>query len=228
MNTKGKKALIVWGGWDGHEPQQVSEIFRKVLLEEGFEVEVSDTLESFSNMDKLMELSLIVPLWTMGEIDGGYVKNVCDAVESGVGIAGCHGGMCDSFRMNTNWQFLTGAQWVEHPGNDGVEYIVNIRKNSSSPIISGIDDFTVKSEQYYIHYDPAVNILATTRFPLVDGPHAANGVVDVPVVFTKLWGKGRVFYNSLGHVANVFDVPQALQLMRNGFVWAAKKEGDVL
>jgi len=227
MSTNQKKALIVWGGWDGHEPKQVSEIFHKVLLEEGFEVEVSDTLESFSDREKLLSLSLIVPLWTMGEIDGGYVKNVCDAVESGVGIAGCHGGMCDSFRNSTNWQFLTGAQWVEHPGNDGVEYVVNIKKNSSSPIVSGIDDFTVKSEQYYIHYDPVVDILATTRFPLVDGPHASNGVVDVPVVFTKLWGKGRVFYNSLGHVANVFDVPQALQLMRNGFVWAAKKEGEV-
>ncbi len=228
MSTKKKKALIVWGGWDGHEPKQVSEIFHKVLVEEGFEVEVSDTLESFSDKEKLMELSLIVPLWTMGEIDGGYVKNVCDAVESGVGIAGCHGGMCDSFRNSTNWQFLTGAQWVEHPGNDGVEYVVNIKKNSSSPIISGINDFTVKSEQYYIHYDPAVSVLATTRFPLVDGPHASNGVVDVPVVFTKLWGKGRVFYNSLGHVANVFDVPEALQLMQNGFVWAAKKEDDLI
>jgi len=228
MSTGKRKALIVWGGWDGHEPKLVSEIFCKVLVEEGFEVEVSDTLESFSDREKLMELSLIVPLWTMGEIDGGYVKNVCDAVESGVGIAGCHGGMCDSFRTNTNWQFLTGAQWVDHPGNDGVEYVVNIKKNSSSPITSGIDDFTVKSEQYYIHHDPVVDVLATTRFPLVDGPHAANGVVDVPVVFTKLWGKGRVFYNSLGHVANVFDVPQALQLMRNGFIWAAKKGADVL
>ena len=228
MNTNKRKALIVWGGWDGHEPKQVGEIFHKVLVEEGFEVEVSDTLESFSDKEKLMELSLIVPLWTMGEIDGGYVKNVCDAVESGVGIAGCHGGMCDSFRNNTNWQFLTGAQWIEHPGNDGVEYVVNIKKNSSSPIVSGMDDFTVKSEQYYIHYDPVVDVLATTRFPLVDGPHASNGVVDVPVVFTKLWGKGRVFYNSLGHVANVFDVPEALQLMRNGLVWAAKKEDDAL
>lgn len=226
MNTNRKKALIVWGGWDGHEPELVSKIFKNVLLEEEFDVEVSNTLESFSDKKKLMELSLIVPLWTMGEIAGEYVKNVCDAVESGVGIAGCHGGMCDSFRNNTNWQFLTGAQWVEHPGNDGVEYVVNIKKSSSSPIISGINDFSVKSEQYYIHYDPVVDILATTRFPLVDGPHAANGAVDVPVVFTKRWGKGKVFYSSLGHVANVFDVPQALQLMRNGFVWAAKKEEE--
>lgn len=217
-----KKALIVWGGWDGHEPRQVAEIFSDILQAEGFAVEVSDTLDSYADVDKLKALNLIIPIWTMSEIRNEYVTNVAAAVESGVGLAGCHGGMCDAFRNSTNWQFLTGAQWVAHPGNDGTEYTVNIKKNASSPIIEGIDDFVVKSEQYYIHIDPCVNVLATTRFPVVDGPHAANGVVDVPVVFTKMWGKGRVFYTSLGHVANVFDVREARQLMRNGMLWAAK------
>lgn len=221
-NKEKKKALIVQGGWDGHEPKLVSEIFKDILIEEGFEVTVSDTLEVYKDVDYLMGLDLIVSAWTMDKIEKDYALNVAKAVESGVGLAGCHGGMCDSFRDSTNWQFLTGAQWVEHPGNDGVEYVVNVRHNSSSPIIEGIKDFTVKSEQYYMHVDPVVNVLATTRFPLVDGPHAANGPVDMPVVYTKLWGKGKVFYNSLGHLANVFDVPEAKQLMRNGFLWASK------
>lgn len=221
MKNKTKKALIVWGGWDGHEPEQISEIFSKLLTGEGFETEVSDTLESFADAAKLSEYDLIVPVWTMGEIKHDYVLNVCNAVAGGTGIAGCHGGMCDSFRNSTEWQFMTGAQWVAHPGNDGTEYTVNIRKNSSSPIVEGLEDFKVSSEQYYIHIDPAVNILATTRFPVVDGPHASNGEVDVPVVYTKSWGKGKVFYNSLGHHADVFDIPQALELMRRGFLWAA-------
>jgi type 1 glutamine amidotransferase len=218
-----RKALIVHGGWIGHEPVEVAEVFNNILVNEGFETEVSDTLESFSDPEKLKQLHLIVPIWTMGEISETYAVNVAIAVESGVGMAGCHGGMCDAFRNNTTWQFLTGSQWVAHPGNDGVEYTVNIKKNSSSPIIEGIDDFTVKNEQYYIHIDPAVNVLATTRFPVVDGPHAANGIVDVPVAYTKLWGKGRVFYNSLGHHADVFNIPEAWKLMRSGFLWAAKK-----
>jgi len=217
-----KKALIVWGGWDGHEPEQVAGIFEKILKEEGFSVEVSNTLDSYADKEKLLSLDLIVPLWTDGELPEESCKNVQEAIESGVGMAGCHGGMCDSFRKSTGWQFLTGAQWVEHPGNDGTEYRVDIKKNCSSPIIAGINDFTVKSEQYYIHIDPAVNVLATTRFPLADGPYTANGVVDMPVVFTKMWGKGRVFYTSLGHVANVFDVPEVTQLMRNGFIWATR------
>lgn len=217
-----RKALLVQGGWIGHEPVDVAGVFNRILVEEDFETEVSDTLDSFSDPEKLKQLHLIVPIWTMGEISEEYAVNVANAVEEGVGIAGCHGGMCDAFRNNTTWQFLTGSQWVAHPGNDGVEYTVNIKKNSSSPIIEGIEDFAVKSEQYYIHIDPCVNVLATTRFPTVDGPHAANGIVDVPVVYTKLWGRGRVFYNSLGHNASVFDIPEARKLMRNGFLWAAK------
>ncbi|GIO45143.1 ThuA domain-containing protein [Paenibacillus apis] len=219
-----KKALIVQGGWDGHEPVQVAERFARLLAGEGFEVEVSDILDRFKNEEDLKSHNLIVPIWTMGEITEEQLKPVLRAVESGVGIAGCHGGMCDSFRTSVEWQFMTGAQWVAHPFNDGVEYEVNLVKNSSSPIVEGIQDFVVKSEQYYLHVDPCVDVLATTSFAISEGPHSANGVIKMPVVYTKKWGQGRVFYNSLGHHADVFDIPEAIELMRRGFLWAARKE----
>lgn len=216
-----KKALIVHGGWDGHEPVQVSERFADILVKEGFDVEVSDTLDSFLDAEKLKALYLIVPVWTMGRISNDQVKPVIEAVASGVGIAGCHGGMCDSFRDCVEWQFMTGGQWVSHPGGDGVEYIVNV-KRGSSPITEGLEDFTVKSEHYYLHIDPAIEVLATTSFPKVNWYHSSNGQVNMPVVWTKRWGHGRVFYNSLGHHADVFDSPQASELMRRGFLWAAQ------
>jgi type 1 glutamine amidotransferase len=216
-----KKALIVYGGWDGHEPVQVSGIFRDVLAKEGFEVEVSDTLDSFLDGEKLKQLHLIVPVWTMGKITREQVTPVIEAVASGVGIAGCHGGMCDAFRECVEWQFMTGGQWVSHPGGDGVEYAVNVRRGSS-PIVEGLGDFVVRSEQYYVHVDPAIEVLATTRFPVVNWYHSSNGQVDVPVVWTKRWGHGRVFYNSLGHHADIFELPSALEMMRRGFLWAAE------
>ncbi|WP_166240692.1 ThuA domain-containing protein [Paenibacillus turpanensis] len=220
-----KKALIVWGGWLGHQPQEVSELFRAMLEQDGFEVEVSDSLEAFADKEKLMALDLIVPNWTMGQIEKQLVQNVLEAVQSGVGIAGCHGGMCDAFRSNVDWQFMTGGNWVAHPGNDGVEYTVNI-KQSSSTLLDGIKDFSVISEQYYLHVDPAVEVLATTRFPVVDGPHASNKAVDMPVVWTKRWGEGRVFYCSLGHQADIIAIPEVTLMMRRGFGWAA--EGKAL
>ncbi len=216
-----KKALIVWGGWDGHEPEQVANIFARVLREDGFEVEISNTLDSFKDEQKLMGLNLIVPCWTMGKISNEQLNPVLKAVQSGVGIAGCHGGMCDAFRESTEWQFMTGGQWVAHPGNDGTPYIVNIT-NVKHEITAGISDFSVRSEQYYMHVDPAVRVLATTRFPVADGPHVGNGPVDMPVVWTKVYGSGKVFYNSLGHHADVMASEPCLTIMRRGFVWAAK------
>jgi type 1 glutamine amidotransferase len=217
-------ALIVWGGWNGHQPKEVAEIFRGVLAGEGFSVEVSDTLDAFKDETKLMNLDLIVPVWTMGEITGEQVTPVLKAVrDGGVGIAGCHGGMCDAFRKNCDWQFMTGGQWVAHPGNDGVKYKIHI-KDPDHPITKGIKDFDVASEQYYMHVDPAIRVLATTTYPTagVEGPHVPNGFIEMPQVWTKYYGKGRVFYNALGHHADIFDIPQAKELMRRGFKWAAK------
>src|SRR5438105_1965780 len=121
-----KSALIVWGGWDGHQPEQVAGILADALRSHEFKVEVSDTLDSYKDLEKLKTLDLIVPIWTMGKITNEQLNPLCEAVKSGVGIGGCHGGMCDSFRDATEYQFMTGGQWVAHPGNDGVEYTVHI------------------------------------------------------------------------------------------------------
>ena len=158
----------------------------------------------------------------MGEKPQEYVRNLAKAIGKGTGLAGCHGGMCDSFRNSTEWQFITGGQWVSHPGNDGVEYDVNIIKGAS-PIVEGIEDFSVKSEQYYLHVDPAIEVLATTHFPIADGPHRLNKPIEMPVAWTKRWGEGRVFYCSLGHNDKMFEnCPSAELLMERGMLWAAK------
>ncbi len=217
------KALIVWGGWDGHQPEQVADLFDRIMKEVGFEVEVSRSLDVFTDAAKLGRLSLIVPVWTMGSISQPQIEGVCSAVRAGAGIAGCHGGMCDAFRDATEWQFMTGGQWVAHPGNDGVRHMININRKNRSPITKSIADFEVTTEQYYMHVDPTLRVLATTRFPVADGPHVGNGPIDMPVIWTKLYGQGRVFYNSLGHTTAVLEAEPVLTLMRRGFIWAAKK-----
>ncbi|MEI6578488.1 MAG: ThuA domain-containing protein [Eubacteriales bacterium] len=221
-----KKALIVFGGWDGHEPELVANRFKGILEKEGLEVTMSQTLEAYADLDFLKSLHLIVPIWTGGNLSGDLCGNVSKAVASGVGMAGNHGGMCDSFRENTEWQFITGGNWISHPGGM-IDYKVNLVKNSSSFIVEGIEDFEVFSEQYYLHVDPAVEVLATTRFPLETYYHASNKPIDMPVIWTKKWGHGRVFYNSLGHTDIVFeDAPASQELMRRGMLWAI--EGKVI
>lgn len=215
-----KRALIVKGGWDGHEPDKIAVRFKRILEELGLFVDVSDTLSAYDDLSYLKSLHIICPVWTDGELNGDRCKNIVNAVASGVGMGGVHGGMCDSFRTNTEWQFLTGGNWVSHPGGI-IEYAVNIRKDIDDDVINGIDDFKVTSEQYYMHVDPAVKVLATTRFPIAQYFHISNGEVDMPVVWKKMWGNGRVFYTSLGHTDDVFEKsPESELIVKRGFKWA--------
>ncbi|MFV0412141.1 MAG: ThuA domain-containing protein, partial [Oscillospiraceae bacterium] len=208
-----KRAYIFYGGWDGHEPELVSRRFKKMLENENFEVICEDTLNHLEDEEFLKTMDLIVPCWTQGELEDKCCFPVTEAVLSGVGIAGCHGGMCDSFRWSVEWQFMTGSQWVSHPGDkwqhhvsrlndenlaylqhrfpesavDGAfwtNYEVNFKKQSSSPIVKGLEDFKVHTEQYYLHVDPCIDVLASTRVN-TQGPHRENGVVEMPVVYTK-------------------------------------------
>ena len=215
-----KKALIVYGGWPGHDPEGLKEVFTDILTKENFDVTSSDSLDAF--LGDLGGWDLIVPVWTMGSLTPEQEKNVCAAVAKGAGLAGCHGGMCDAFRNNVLWQFMTGSQWVAHPGNGGVTYRVRMKRASSSPLIDGIGDFDVTSEQYYLHVDPAVEVLAVTDFAIANGDHFSNGIITMPVAYTKMWGKGRVYYNSLGHNRKIFDIPEAREMMRRGFLFAAR------
>ncbi|WP_059105669.1 ThuA domain-containing protein [Shouchella shacheensis] len=215
-----KKALLFQGGWEGHEPEEVAQLLEQMLLREGFEVKVTDHLGVLTE-DELGEYDLIVPNWTQGTVEEEQLKALMTAVENGTGLAGLHGGMGDSFRMATDYQFMVGGQWVAHPGNDGVRHTVEI-KDSNHPLTEGMGNFEVASEQYYMHVDPAVTVHATTRFPVAEGPHTSNGSVDMPVVWTKKWGKGNVYYCSLGHVAEIVRMPEVTKLMQKGMVWAAR------
>ncbi len=216
----------MWGGWDGHEPEQVADLFADILRVEGFEVTVGNTLDRFADEELVLSQSLIVPIWTMGEISAAQRDPVLKAVaEHGIGLAGCHGGMCDAFRLDTEWQFMTGGQWVAHPGNDGVRYPVRVTVKNH-PITQGLpEEFEVVSEQYYLHTDPGNVVLATTPFPTpgVEGRHTANPC-DMPTVWTKRYGAGRVFYNALGHNRKVLEAETPRELMRRGFLWANKTD----
>jgi len=213
-----RRALIVWGGWEGHEPKQTAELMASVLEELGFAVHISDSLSVYADHNLMQSLSLIVPNWTMGSLTPEQEEGLLNAVKSGVGIAGWHGGMGDAFRNHPDYQWMVGGQWVAHPGGI-VDYRVNI-VNRSDPITSGIDDFVMHSEQYYMHVDPSNEVLATTTFDTPTAPWIRGCVM--PVVWKRRWGQGRVFYSSLGHVADDFKVPEALEILKRGMVWASR------
>ena len=209
-----KKVIFVWGGWEGHQPKETTEIFSEIMKKEGYDVEVYNTLDIFLDKEKMDSVNLIVITWTMGKLTTEQTKGLLDAVSSGVGIAGWHGGMGDAFRENTAYQFMVGGQWVAHPGGI-VEYEVNIVKKDD-PIVKGISDFKLKSEQYYMHVDPSNEVLATTTFKNTEYPWI-DGVI-MPCVWKRMYGKGRVFYASFGHQASDFEIPEAREIVRRGLL----------
>lgn len=213
-----KRALFVWGGWDGHEPKQCTDIFAPLLEQSGYHVDVLDTLDIYLDADGLKNYDLITQVWTMGDITRDQLKGLSDAVQSGVGFGGWHGGMGDSFRNHPDYQFIVGGQWVAHPGGV-INYRVNIC-NHGDPITAGLDDFNMHSEQYYMHVDPSIDVLATTTFDDRVIPGIAGTVM--PVAWKRTWGSGKVFYCSLGHAAADFNVPQAKEIVRRGLLWATR------
>jgi type 1 glutamine amidotransferase len=218
---------MVWGGWPGHSPKECTELFGPWLEEQGYDVEITDSMDGYLDLDKLKSLSLIVPVWTQGEITREQTSNLLEAIASGVGISGWHGCMADSYRTAVDYQFMVGGQWVSHPGGY-IDYEINIT-NHDDPITAGLGDFSMHTEQYYMHVDPSNEVLATTTFK---GDQQISGMApypspwiagcEMPAVWKRRWGEGRVFYSSLGHKLDDFEVPEVMEITRRGMLWASR------
>jgi uncharacterized protein len=219
-SLQGKKVLLVWGGWDGHKPRPFMEIVAPWLKEQGADLIISDSLGVYTNKAIMESLDLIIQMWTMGKISKEQEKGLLEAVKRGVGLAGIHGGLGDSFRDNTEYQYMVGGQWVAHPGGI-INYTVEITDKEDA-VTKGVNNFSLKSEQYYMHVDPNVKVLATTTF---SGDHDSwiNGAV-IPVVWKKQYGKGRVFYFSIGHDPEELRIPDAWKIWTRGVNWAAESK----
>jgi hypothetical protein len=221
-----KKALVVRGGWEGHTPVESTDIFAKFLKDQGFDVTVSDTLDAYLDASLMGSLDLIVPCWTMGKITDEQWQALNKTVCAGCGLAGWHGGVIDAFRMQTGYQFMTGGQWVAHPGNCIPDYKVAIA-DADHEITRGVGDFTlVDTEQYYCHVDPGVHVLTTTTFTGEHTSEEDNATFPVgtvmPYAWTRMWGNGRVFVAAWGHTYKDFDVPEARTIVERGLLWATR------
>jgi uncharacterized protein len=217
-SLKGRRVLFTYGGWDGHQPEKFRDYFSSWLKEEGAEVLLYNTLEPYADKSLMSNIDLVIQIFTMSQISKEQEKGLLEAIANGTGMAGWHGGMCDAFRNNPDYQYMTGGQFVIHPGGV-IDYKVNI-VNKKDKVTKGLNDFAMHSEQYYMHVDPNVKVLATTKF---SGQHNSwiEGCV-MPVTWKKMYNKGRVFYTSVGHnVDHIITVPDAIEMLKRGIKWAS-------
>ena len=212
-----KKALVVWGGMELHTPERGAHVVRDLLEDEGFAVTVTSDYDALGAED-VGSNDLVVPVITDGTLAPEKMANLIAAIRAGTGLAGYHMGLATSFRSSVPFRYAAGCYWVQHPGNI-ITYRVDVAE-SDHPIMAGIKSFEHTSEQYYLNFDPAVEVLATTVFS--GGFHPWRKDVVMPVVFTTTHDRGRVFYSSLGHTADELELEPVRTILRRGLVWAAR------
>jgi type 1 glutamine amidotransferase len=214
-----RRALVVRGGWEGHSPVAITDLFLPFLKEQGFQVETSETLDVYTDADLLAATDLVVQCWTMGEITSAQSKGLIEAVRAGTGLAGWHGGIIDSFRGDIDYHLLTGGQFLMHP-HGFLDYPVSlVPERAGHPVIAGLADFQVHTEHYWVSTDSDIDVLATTTFP---PDEERDHPVVMPAVWTRNSGAGRVFVSAIGHKADDFDVPEVRALTERGLLWASR------
>jgi type 1 glutamine amidotransferase len=219
--TPARQALIVRGGWEGHGPVEGTKRFIPFLVEHGFDVEISETLDVYLDAERMRAVDLVLQIWTMGEMSEAHTEGLAAAVRAGTGLAGWHGGIVDAFRSSPEYLQLTGGQFATHPGGFRTHRVDVVAERADHPIVEGLSTWELYTEQYWILTDAYNDVLATTCFsPEPDGPWDKD--VVMPAVWTRQWGKGRVFVSTIGHNLDDLDLPPVRTLTERGLLWASR------
>ncbi|AIS02198.1 hypothetical protein SGLAU_31320 [Streptomyces glaucescens] len=220
--TTNRRALVVRGGWEGHDPVTLTDLFVPFLKDSGYTVDTAEDLAVYEDAERLAATDLVVQCWTMGDITAEQSRGLSAAVRAGTGLAGWHGGIVDAFRGDLDYFLLTGGQFLMHPPGF-VDHTVNlVPERSGHPVTRGLADFRVHTEQYWVATDPAVDVLATTTFAADQYRADREARVVMPAVWTRRHGAGRVFVSAIGHKADDFDVPEVRTLTERGLLWASR------
>lgn len=219
MTSEARRALVVRGGWEGHRPVEATDLFLPFLSQAGFQVKTAESLDVYEDAELLAATDLVVQCWTMGEISPAQCAGLAGAVRAGTGLAGWHGGIVDSFRGSVDYQLLTGGQFLMHPPDFVRHRVSLVGDRADHPVIDGLEAFEVETEQYWVATDPLIDVLATVTFE-ADETRAESAVV--PAVWTRRWGRGRVFVSTIGHKLDDFDVPEVRAITERGLLWASR------
>ena len=230
-----RRALVVRGGWEGHQPVKATELFLPFLERSGYAVRVEESTEIYADAAEMAETDLVVQCMTMSQITADQVAGLSAAVIAGTGFTGWHGGIVDSFRASAEYLHLVGGQFATHPGLEPCErhggpednflpHTVRVTDlGREHPITAGIEDFDLVTEQYWVLHDDLIDVLATTTHP-VQPYHPWHRPLTSPAVWTRLWGEGRIFVATPGHSLDVLQDDNVSTIIERGMQWASRAE----
>lgn len=203
-----KKILLIYGGFRFHEPQETLKVFVPFLKNVGFDIDIYSNIKIYADYKKIIKYNLILQNFGEKKITKKQEKGLLYAVKSGLGFVGFHAGLCDTFKNSYNYQRMVGGQFVFHPKVKEFKVIINKKSN----ILKGIKSFKIKTELYYFHFSPEIKIHAWTE---------VENKIKMPVVWTKNFGKGKIFYCSLGHNKKDFEKKEFFEIMKRGIIWTS-------
>ncbi|WP_322411254.1 ThuA domain-containing protein [Microbacterium invictum] len=229
-----RRALIVRGGWEGHQPVAATDLFVPFLRAQGFAVRIEETNAVYADIDAMAETDLIVQSVTMSEISAEALRGLREAVAAGTGLAGWHGGIADAYRGSSDYLQLIGGQFATHPskaphdrvGDESDNFLRHTIEMTAlgrdHEITRGIGDIDLVTEQYWVLHDDLNDVLATTTHP-VQPYHPWQRPITSPAVWTRLWGNGRVFVATPGHSVDVLQDARVRTVIERGMLWAARE-----
>ena len=228
-----KKAIFVRGGRPAHQPVETTEHFRGFLEAQGYEISVSDSPAIYADAEFMASVDLIIQC-IESEIDEASVQGLTQAVENGTGLIGWHGGVLVGFTQSEPNYQLIGAKFVAHPGKPAGERIGNesdffiqhkiefTSLGKEDEITRGFSDIELETEQYWLLADSYMKVLATTT----QSAHHSDPwktPVTSPAIWSRQWGKGRIFICSPGHNLKVVSHPSITRIIQNGAIWATRR-----
>ena len=228
-----RTALVVRGGWEGHQPVAATDLFIPFLERSGYTVRVEESTEVYGHAAAMAGVDLVVQCVTMSRIAADELDGLAAAVRAGTGFTGWHGGIADSFRASSDYLHLVGGQFASHPGKEPCErhggaddnflpYTVNVTPlGRGHPITAGIEDFELETEQYWVLHDDLIDVLATTTHPTWPW-HPWHRPVTAPAIWTRQWGAGRIVVSTPGHSLDVLEHPNVRTVIERGMLWATR------
>ncbi len=228
-----KKALVVRGGWEGHQPVEATELFIPYLHGLDYEVRIEDAPTVYADADYMNGVDLVMQCMTMSSIEPEELAGLRDAIVAGTGLAGWHGGIADSYRNSADYLHLIGGQFACHPGkhpdeatgeqsDNYIPYTINVLPHAQAhPITTGIEDFELTTEQYWVLCDSYIDVLATTTQQVRPWDPWARPVVS-PAIWTRQWGRGRIFVTTAGHDVKTLQDSKVKTIVERGLTWASR------
>jgi type 1 glutamine amidotransferase len=233
MTEAHKQALVVRGGWEGHQPTEATDLFIPFLKASGYSVRVEASPRVYADASYMPSVDLIVQCNTMATIERQELDGLRAAIEAGTGMAGWHGGIADSYRNSSDYLHLIGGQFACHPGKPPAErigqqsdnyvpYRINMLPQAAEhPITQGIGDFDLVTEQYWVLCDSYIDVLAITTQAVRDWDPWTRPVRS-PAIWTRQWGKGRIFVCTPGHRVEILKDAHVHTIIERGMLWASR------